>query len=88
MNQTIHKYLSQIGRRGGQKSRRKLTTEAAKNMVHIREARRAYRRFYNQCFWSYDPQYQIKSNDIIWVAEQLMKNGNREAWQIGARLCH
>jgi hypothetical protein len=41
---TIHKYLAEIGRRGGIKSRRVLEPETARRMVAIREARRAARR--------------------------------------------
>jgi hypothetical protein len=39
------------------------------------------------CFWSYRPDLQIGPEDVPWVSEQLMKNGNREAWRIGAKLC-
>jgi hypothetical protein len=87
MNREIRKYLSKIGRRGGLKSRRKLDPDTARRMVRVREARRAYRRFYTQCFWSFDPGYLITVRDIGWVADQLMKHGGREAWETGARLC-
>jgi hypothetical protein len=56
-------------------------------MVRVREARRAYRRFHALCFWSYRPDLKITSDDVVWIAETLMRNGNREAWQIGRRLC-
>jgi hypothetical protein len=56
-------------------------------MVCVREARRAFRRFRTSCFWSSPPDLKITASDIRWVAEQLMKNGNREAWRIGAKLC-
>ncbi len=56
-------------------------------MVRIREARRAYRRFYSLCFWSYDPDLKIGSSDIPWVVAQLRKYGNRSAWEAAARLC-
>lgn len=56
-------------------------------MVRVREARRAYRRFHTQCFWSCAPDRVITLADVSWVAEQLMKHGGREAWQVGARLC-
>ena len=39
----IRKYLAEIGRRGGIKSRRALSPETARRMVAIREARRAAR---------------------------------------------
>jgi hypothetical protein len=53
----------------------------------VREARRAFRRFRSTCFWSYRPDLVIGADDVPWVAEQLMKHGNREAWRVGAKLC-
>jgi hypothetical protein len=83
----IRRYLAQIGAQGGRKSRRALDPEAARNMVKVREARRAFRRFRTICFWSYQPDLVISAADVPWVAEQLMKHGNREAWHAGAKLC-
>ena len=80
-------YLAEIGRRGGRKSRRGLDPETARGMVRVREGRRAYRRFFTECFWSFDPAYPIGSSDIAWVAEQLRKHGGRDAWQVAAKLC-
>ncbi len=83
----IKRYLAEIGARGGRKSRRTLPPDVARDMVRVREARRAFRRFRATCFWSCRPDLVIGSDDVPWVAEQLMKHGNREAWQVGARLC-
>jgi len=83
----VRRYLAEIGRRGGKKSRRVLDPETARTMVRVREARRAYRRFRTMCFWSYRPDLVITSADVTWVAEQLMRHGNREAWRVGSRLC-
>lgn len=80
------KYLAQIGARGGRKSRRVLAPETARAMVRVREARRAFKRFRSACFWSSPPDLVIGTDDVSWVAEQLMKHGNREAWQVAARL--
>ena len=87
MNAVIRKYLAEIGRRGGRVSRRQLNSQAAKGMVKVREARRAYNRFYAQCFWSFSPKLRIKAPDVPWVAEQLMKHGGREAWLTAGKLC-
>jgi hypothetical protein len=81
------KYLAEIGRRGGTKSRRTLNPATARDMVRVREARRAYRMYHASCFWSYRPELVITRDDIPWVAEQLRKHGNREAWLLAARLC-
>ena len=83
----VKRYLANIGARGGRKSRRVLDPAAARDMVRVREARRAFRRFRTTCFWSYRPDLVIGADDVTWVAEQLMKNGNREAWRVGAKLC-
>jgi hypothetical protein len=56
-------------------------------MVAVREARRAFRRFHTSCFWSYRPDLEIGPDDVEWVAEQLMKHGDRDAWRIGKSLC-
>lgn len=83
----IKRYLAEIGSRGGRKSRRTLDRETARTMVTVREARRAFRRFRATCFWSYRPDLEITAEDVPWVAEQLMKHGNREAWRVAAKLC-
>lgn len=87
MSDHVSKYLAAIGRRGGLKSRRTLDSTTARRMVAVREARRAFRRFHASCFWSYRPDLEIGMDDVAWVAEQLMKHGNRAAWRIGKSLC-
>ena len=87
MKKSVKEYMAQIGRRGGLVSRRKLSSDVARSMVTLREARRIYRRFYPQCFWSYAPDLKITTADLSWVVKQLMKHGGREAWQAATRLC-
>lgn len=82
----LRKHLQQIGRRGGLKSRRRLDPATARDMVRVREARRAFRRFRATCFWSYRPDLLIRIGDVPWVADQLRKHGNRDAWHLAARL--
>jgi hypothetical protein len=84
---SLSRYLALIGARGGRKSRRTLASDAARNMVRVREARRAFRRFRTTCFWSYRPDLVIGAADVAWVAEQLKRYGNRDAWRVAARLC-
>jgi len=86
VNVAVRRYLSEIGRRGGRKSRRTLDPSTARAMVRVREARRAYARFHARCFWSYDPDYEIGESDVAWVAERLMRNGDRVAWAVAAKL--
>jgi hypothetical protein len=87
MDSAVRVYLSRIGRRGGRKSRRRLDPATARDMVRVREARRAFHRFHTQCFWSFDPAYVVTLADVPWVAERLMTFGGREGWALGARLC-
>jgi len=87
MDQSVKTYLAEIGRRGGRKSRRVLDAETARAMVRVREARRMYRRFFAECFWSFDPDYRVGLSDISWVAEQLRKHGGRDAWEAAEKLC-
>jgi len=87
MSRAVHDYLASIGRKGGLRSRRQLDQATARNMVRVREARRAFGRYYIRCFWSFDPDYVIGLDDVSWVAEQLMKNGDRAAWELGCKLC-
>ena len=84
---TVRRYLAKIGAKGGRKSRRTLSPAAARDMVRVREARRAFARYRTQCFWSYRPDLVIQLRDVPWVAEQLRKNGGREAWMLARKLC-
>jgi hypothetical protein len=87
MDREVRAYLASIGRRGGRKSRRRLDPGVAREMVRLREARRGFRRFHTQCFWSSDPHYVVTEGDIPWVADQLRKFGGRAGWDVAARLC-
>lgn len=87
MDRAVRDYLAEIGRRGGRASRRALSPAQAREMVRVREARRAYRRFYHLAFWSYAPDLRITAADVPWVAEQLRRHGGRKAWDVAARLC-
>jgi hypothetical protein len=83
----IRRYLAQIGAKGGRKSRRTLTPDDARAMVRVREARRAYRDFHTRCFWSSPRDLHITAADVPWVADRLMRHGNRDAYLRGAKLC-
>ena len=87
MKSEVRQYLAAIGQKGGRASRRQLTPEQAREMVRLREARRAFRDFHARCFWSYAPDYRVGPTDIRWVAEQLMTHGGRDGWRRGSKLC-
>jgi hypothetical protein len=79
-------YFAAIGRKGGRMSRRALTREQARQMVAVRLARSAFRKFRTLCFWSCANDLQITASNAAWVAEQLRRNGNRAAWQAAGRI--
>lgn len=87
MMSSVRAYLADIGRRGGRRSRRVLDPETARQMVRLREARRAFSRFRASCFWSSPKDYVVTADDIAWIARQLMTHGGREGWKVGGRLC-
>lgn len=87
MDPLLTRYLQKIGRKGGRKSRRSLSSESARQMVKVREARRAYRDFHASCFWSFDPDYVVTSKDIPWVVQHLQAHGARAGWEKAAQLC-
>jgi hypothetical protein len=89
--ESIHSYLSRIGRKGGLKSRRVLSSSHARTMVAVRLARQAFRDYRAQCFWAYRDA-DVTAKDVPWVVTQLRRNGNLRAWKKAARiqslLCH
>jgi len=85
--ETVREYLAKIGRKGGKASRRSLTTEQARNMVRVREARKLFKMYYARCFWSFDPHYRIELKDLPWVVRQLRINGDRKLWELASKLC-
>ncbi len=87
LSRVVTGFLSEIGKKGGRRSRRVLTPEQAREMVKVREARRAFKRYNALCFWSYDPNLKVSIDDVPWVAENLKRYGNREAWVVAERLC-
>jgi hypothetical protein len=87
MKKEVVLYLKRIGAKGGRKSRRTLDSGKAREMARVRDARRAYKRFQTECFWSYDPDYKVTPHDLAWVIDGLKKHGGREAWNCAVRLC-
>ncbi len=51
--------MAVIERRGGKAGRRTPSFDEARRMVAIRETRRAFRKFYAQCFWLSSPDLRI-----------------------------
>jgi hypothetical protein len=85
ISRDLRAYFSRIGRNGGRKSRRSLSSAEARAMVAVRLARAAFREYRTQCFWPYR-DLEITAGNAAWVAEQLRRNGDRGAWQRAARI--
>ena len=84
---SVSHYLAAIGRIGGKKSRRRLSSEEARDMVLVRELRRAFREFYARCFWYLRPDVALTLDDLPEVVRGLRANGGREGFRRAARLC-
>lgn len=83
----VRRYLSEIGRKGGMRSRRVLSPEDARRMVRVREARRAFHKYHAQCFWFMRENLQVTLADVPEIARGLRQNGGREGARLAARLC-
>ena len=80
-------YLASIGRKGGTRSRRVLSSADARDMVRVREARRAFREFHAQCFWYLRPDLRVSLDDVPEIVRGLRRNGGRKGFLVAARLC-
>jgi hypothetical protein len=83
----VRAYLAAIGRKGGAKSRRRLPSETARDMVRVREARKIFREFHAQCFWFMRPDLCVTSDDIPELVRGLRQNGGRQGFLLAAKLC-
>ena len=87
LSPSIRNYLATIGRKGGQRSRRSLSTEQARDMVRVREARKAFKQFYTQCFWYLREDMTITLNDVPEIITGLKRHGGRRGFLIASKLC-
>jgi hypothetical protein len=83
----VRAYLAAIGRKGGAKSRRRLPSETARDMVRVREARKIFREFHAQCFWFMRPDLRVTVDDIPELVRGLRQNGGRQGFMLAAKLC-
>ena len=76
-----------MGRKlGAARSRRTLSSAQARNMVRIREARRAFREFHAQCFWYMRRDMTVTLDDLPEIIRGLRQNGGRRGFLVAARL--
>ena len=50
-------------------------------------ARRTFKEFYGQCFWSADPDRVIEESDIKWMIRNLRLNGGHRGYRRVVELC-
>jgi len=87
VSKEVSAYFSALGRKGGTKSRRSLSPEAARDMVRVREARRIFRKYHAHCFWYMRPDLDVNIEDIPELVRGLRQNGGRQGFFIAAKLC-
>ena len=85
--QLIHDYLRRIGRNGGLKSKRRLSSADARDMVRVREALRAFRKFHAQCFWYLREDMTVSRDTIPEIVRGLRQNGGRDGYLLAEKLC-
>jgi len=51
-------------------------------------ARKAFREFYAQCFWSYREDAEITEDKIAFVIRGLREHGGLAGYRVAAELCH
>ena len=84
---TVSAYLASNGRKGGARRRRHLSVEEAREMVRVRETRRAFRKFHAQCFWYMREDMTISLADVPEIVRGLRQNGGRQGFLLAAKLC-
>ena len=51
-------------------------------------ARKAFKEFYAQCFWSYREDAEITEEKIPFIIRGLREHGGLAGYQTAAELCH
>ena len=62
-------------------------SEAEKRQRRVELARKAFKDFFAQCFWSADPNYVIEEKYLPWVMANLRYYGGHRGYRIVAELC-
>ncbi len=88
MKRGVSEYLAEIGRRGGKKSRRHLSSERARDMVRMRELRRLFEleklieSYRVQCLWFLRPDYVPRTtNELLDVLDLIERYGDRTGYE-------
>jgi len=78
--------LRGIGAEGGRGGIRRLDSAQARRMAAVHEARRAFRDYKTQCFWSFDPAWNIQNEQVPLVIRTLRNEGNAQAFALAKRI--
>lgn len=62
-------------------------TEQARQERRLQLARQAFKEFFAQCFWSSDPNLEIRAEDIPFVIRGLRYHGGHRGYRLAAELC-
>lgn len=63
------------------------TTVQSERERRLELARRAFKDFYAQCFWSSDPNLVVKEKDIPFIVRNLRLHGGHKGFHLAAQLC-
>jgi hypothetical protein len=61
--------------------------DSAARQCRLDLARKAFRDFYAQCFWSYREDAEITEDKIAFVIRGLREHGGLAGYQVAAELC-
>jgi hypothetical protein len=61
--------------------------DAAARQRRLELARKAFKDFYAQCFWSYREDAEITAEDIPWLVRELRLNGGHRGYRVAWELC-
>ena len=62
-------------------------SDTATRQRRLELARKAFREFYGQCFWSYRADAEITEEDISWVLRELRHNGGHRGYHAAGEIC-
>jgi hypothetical protein len=63
-------------------------SDTAARQRRLELARKAFRDFYAQCFWSYREDTEITEQKIPFVIRGLREHGGLAGYHVAAELCH
>jgi hypothetical protein len=63
------------------------STVDAERERRLELARRVFKEYYAQCFWSWDSALEIRESDIPHLVEGLRENGGHQGYRLARELC-